>query len=617
MWRGDGRPGAADSLPAPIAEEDLHMGLPKPAPPSWPSNCSGPRGTAGTWPANVRTGRLLLTQSRQPSLECSPTSSVRSSRRPDATPRPKEETRFQSVVAQWVPRAFDSKRLVGLAKPKREAGKAVFPPLSIARTKRSDGSRLEELSRPRKRSETSNGIAAERFRTRHVRPDAAATLGALPQCDAEPSARRRADTTVVSTSTTAPSAETATVSGGATTAPSAETATASGGAANAASSGDAGGSSNSLAEGTAPDEASSAMTREALSSLGHYKCQLSEAEATRLALEAELLQSSRQTQNDEVGHGDEAGRQAISSGLPGLNAASMPEFSGASPAKTPQADSPPPWELATQPLPATRGTAQLSMGNVQAALQEFHSHESPADRGVSTCEWLAEELLALQSGLSAPSSASGARRPLPGARHVPNSTCELLEEEVRALHSLVEKDRASPRLEPLLDSPGRRKGGQEPGERFPHPKSDRLLALPQPCPVASSPGRSSLAAVGSAAVSSRAASPRTPSPNSPSSRRAAEDASAIHAKAALAAEREAKELREVVQGYEQKVLPQLVVQRAVLNCELAAARAGRKALEADHVALCSRFAEAEVEKGELRTQLASARAAAVRRHGGG
>merc|ERR1719454_358154 len=87
------------------------------------------------------------------------------------------------------------------------------------------------------------------------------------------------------------------------------------------------------------------------------------------------------------------------------------------------------------------------------------------------------------------------------------------------------------------------------------------------------------------------------------------------------AEQEVERLTEVIKSYERQVLPQLMVERAVLNCELAKirteAREAAEASERDKEALRGRVAEVEAESDDLRSQLASARLSTIRRRGGG
>jgi len=86
-------------------------------------------------------------------------------------------------------------------------------------------------------------------------------------------------------------------------------------------------------------------------------------------------------------------------------------------------------------------------------------------------------------------------------------------------------------------------------------------------------------------------------------------------------EQEVQRLTQVVESYAREVLPQLMVERAVLNCELAKVRddavKAAEASERDKEVLRVRVAEAEAESLYLMSQLASARLATLRSHGGG
>lgn len=81
-----------------------------------------------------------------------------------------------------------------------------------------------------------------------------------------------------------------------------------------------------------------------------------------------------------------------------------------------------------------------------------------------------------------------------------------------------------------------------------------------------------------------------------------------------AAEQEVERLSQVIQSYESQVLPHLMVERALLNCELAKAREAAVTSFEDCQALRGRVLEVEAESSVLRIELDALRAG---RHGGG
>jgi hypothetical protein len=80
------------------------------------------------------------------------------------------------------------------------------------------------------------------------------------------------------------------------------------------------------------------------------------------------------------------------------------------------------------------------------------------------------------------------------------------------------------------------------------------------------------------------------------------------------AEREVERLSQVIQTYESQVVPHLMVERALLNCELAKARKAAVTSAEDCQALRGRVLEVEAESSFLRNELDAFRAG---RRGGG
>lgn len=182
---------------------------------------------------------------------------------------------------------------------------------------------------------------------------------------------------------------------------------------------------------------------------------------------------------------------------------------------------------------------------------------------LSTCEFLAEELSALHAARCAESAAAGV---IDGSS-VAGLTCEMLEAEIRILTS------------------------QPPTPSYRHDDALRVAAA--------SPRQHS------AATRIQAAMRRWFAHDTPGL------GLQTAATATPAVEQEVQRLTNVVDSYEREVLPQLVIERAVLNCELAKVRTdARNAAEASEKvkeALRDRVAEAEAESQLLRTQLASVR----------
>lgn len=195
--------------------------------------------------------------------------------------------------------------------------------------------------------------------------------------------------------------------------------------------------------------------------------------------------------------------------------------------------------------------------------------------GLSTCQFLEEELCALHAAQSAERAAAGA---VCGAS-VAGLTCEVLEAEIRSLcsHPPTPTRPADVSGAATGCTPSRRK----------HSAATRIQALAR--------GQLARAAAG---------------------RRADTGASSQKA-----TKHEVKRLTQVLTTYEREVLPQLMVERVVLNCELFKIRSealkAAEASERDKEALRDRVAEAEAESQTLRSQLASVRLTSVGRRGGG
>lgn len=92
------------------------------------------------------------------------------------------------------------------------------------------------------------------------------------------------------------------------------------------------------------------------------------------------------------------------------------------------------------------------------------------------------------------------------------------------------------------------------------------------------------------------------------------DGDSLHASRA---EREVQRLSQVLQSYENHVLPHLMVERAMLNCELTTARKAAVTSQEDCQALRGRVLEVEAESSVLRTELDALRAATLGRSRGG
>lgn len=224
---------------------------------------------------------------------------------------------------------------------------------------------------------------------------------------------------------------------------------------------------------------------------------------------------------------------------------------------------PPAFASDTQALPATQ------------ALGTACRNEMGRAAGLSTCQFLEEELCALHAAQSAERAAAGT---VCGASAA-GLTCEMLEAEIRSLYSHP----------PTPSRPSDVSGaavGSTPSPRK-HSAATRIQAL----------ARGQLA---------RAAARQT-------------DAEASPQKAAV--KQEVKRLTQVLTTYEREVLPQLMVQSLVLKGELSKIRSealeAAEASERDKEALRDRVAEAEAESQTLRSQLASVRLTSIGRRGGG
>lgn len=212
--------------------------------------------------------------------------------------------------------------------------------------------------------------------------------------------------------------------------------------------------------------------------------------------------------------------------------------------------------LETQALPAT-----LSVRADWTDSQRIFSQSL----GLSTKEFLEEELSALHAARARSSTGAIDEASASGG------TCELLESEIRT---------------PTSQPPSLHRGHLEP----------------------SSPQRESAARHIQAVVRGRL------------TRAGGKLCTDVRENVPQAAEQEVERLTQVIKSYECQVLPQLMVERAVLNCELTKtrteAREAAEASERDKEALLDRVAEFEAETQELRSQLALARIRIGRRGGG-
>lgn len=173
--------------------------------------------------------------------------------------------------------------------------------------------------------------------------------------------------------------------------------------------------------------------------------------------------------------------------------------------------------------------------------------------GLSTCEYLEGELSAVRAARAAERAAAG----LDDGASTAGFTCELLQAEIRSLTS------------------------QPPSPYHSLPASPRHH---------SAAARIQAVARGRITRASR---------------------SNVEAAVAQVAVHEVDRLTQVVESYEHKILPQLMVERAVLNVELTKvrtdARMAAEASERDNQALRDQVAEVKAESDLLRSQLASAR----------
>jgi hypothetical protein len=228
--------------------------------------------------------------------------------------------------------------------------------------------------------------------------------------------------------------------------------------------------------------------------------------------------------------------------------------------------------LDTQALPATqsvfsdswREAQKLSDASEAAELSKHAASQAGEVAQLSTCEFLEEELSALHAARAAERAAMPASAGL---------TCEMLQAEIRNLTSQP----PSP--------PGQLANAEASGGSL-----SKALQLQK---------------------------------NGLTS-----DANSATAKQSVAMDVEQLEVQRLTQKletYEREVVPQLMVKKVVLNCELATVRsAALKAAEEserDKQALRSRVAQAEAETEELRSQLvyarSEARSVALGRRGGG